>query len=212
MSTLTLHTPHVSIELKTVTFDRLIIQRPDQATLDKTMNVAKTIFIEAFTTTYTGYHKASGSQESIESWLKLSEGLSINQWLSNVFASELEECKLGEKKFIHLLDSKGELLGWISHSPVSPQGDLYLSQCCLSSKWRNKRLATTVFSEVINKGRLSELFPEAKEVKLITRKINEAAKHLYTGAGFIMDETINPETYGESYNDRYVGFRLSIKK
>lgn len=184
--------------------------RPDTEEVKKTAPVAKAIFREAFSTTYTDYHRKSGSAEPIEKWLRLREGLTLEQWLNNTFEAEYEEYNLGKKSFIYLCDSNNNLLGWLSHSPLSVIGDLYLSQCSLEASSRNQKIATTSFSEVFTNGRIKKMFPGVSEVKLITRKINAIACQLYDKAGFKRDETIDPSIYGESYDDRYVGYRLSV--
>lgn len=79
-----------------------------------------------------------------------------------------------------------------------------------SADWRNKKVASTTFAEVIKKNHLHTMFPGVKSVKLIARRINDAAMHLYTGAGFVKGETIDPKVYGESYSDCYLGYRLAV--
>ena len=187
----------------------LIAYRPDAEELNRTAPIAKAIFLEAFATTYREYHQKSGSQDSVEKWLRLKQGLTLEGWLSNVFDDEYEESLAGLKQFVYLADSDGNLVGWLTHSPVSANGDLYLSQCSLEAGSRNQRVATNTFAQAFD---IKKIFPGVKEIKLITRKINLAAQHLYTKAGFIRDETIDPGVYGESYDDRYVGYRLPIKE
>lgn len=184
------------------------IERPDASVIEKTSEVAKAIFAEAFETTYGEYHAKSGSTEPVETWLRLKEGLSLHQWLCNTYDHEVQEYKEGRKGFLHLCKEGGDLVGFLSHDPVSAEGELYLSQCSLEGSVRRRGLATAVFQKVFQENRVQELFPGAKVVKLITREINEAAKHLYQRAGFTMDRAIEPSVYGECYDDRYVGFRL----
>lgn len=201
--------PSFSFTIKPPKDDSLIIYRPDKDIVEKTKDIAKAIFVEAFTTTYTDYHKKSSSADSIEKWLRLKEGLSLKQWLCNTFEGEYEEYKTGLKGFVHIVNLRGELLGWISHSPVSKNGELYLSQCSLEGNSRGKKIATTAFVTAL-KCQLQNMFPGVKEVKLIARKINEVAYRLYTRSGFTKDETIDPAIYGESYDDRYVGYRRTV--
>lgn len=99
----------------------------------------------------------------------------------------------------------------LSHSPVSEKGEVYLSQCSLEAGSRNHKVASTAFGKVLRENSIRQLFPEVKEVKLIARKINTIAHSLYTKAGFTMDETIDPAVYGDSYDDRYIGFRLFLE-
>lgn len=57
-----------SFPLLTVTppnFATLTAYRPEAEEVKKTTQVAKKIFVEAFTTTYTEYHRNSGSSDSI---------------------------------------------------------------------------------------------------------------------------------------------------
>lgn len=199
------------LEIDPQRFPGFTIVRPDLDLVLKTKEIAREIFKEAFTSTYTEYHKQSGSQDSIEAWLKISGGRSVDQWLSETFDEELKEFEQEKKFFIYLVNTEKELLGWLSHSPVSEDGDLYLSQCCLRAEWRRKKVASTAFSRVIKTTEelLFRLFPSIKEVKLIARKINLAAHGLYTGAGFTVDPKIDPKVYGGSYDDRYVGYRLT---
>ena len=183
---------------------------PDLEEMQKTADLAKAIFIEAFSTTYKQYYLSSGSVEPIEKWLRLREGLTLEKWLDNTFDDEFQEYLLGLKSFVYLRDSKNNLIGWLSHSLISEKGDLYLSQCSLEADSRNQKVATAVFVELFKNGCIKALFPEAKEVKLIARKINTIAGHLYLKAGFYKDETIDPSLYGESYDDRYVGYRSAL--
>jgi len=200
-------------EINSQKFPGLTILRPDEDLIEKTKEVAKSIFVEAFTSTYTEYHKQSESKDSIEVWLKLSEGLSVKQWLNQTFDNEFEEYQQGKKAFIYLVNTQEEVLGWLSHSPVSEDGDLYLSQCCLTAKWRNQQVASTAFASIIKAkpDLLSKLFPGIKTVKLIARRINQAAQGLYTKAGFKQDSEIDPKVYGDTYDSRYVGYRLSVE-
>ncbi len=199
-----LHTIHIKAQ-------KLSIVRPDKDTVYKTKDLAKSIFVEAFRTTYTGYHQKSESKLSIEAWLRLKEGYTITSWLEATFDGEFEEFEKGEKDFIHLNDESGTLIGWLSHGKVSEIGDVYLSQCSLEAQSRNQRVASTAFQEVLqNKELIQTVLPGAKEFKLIARKINEYADKLYTQAGFTKDETIDPKVYGESYDDRYVGYRKKL--
>jgi len=190
----------------------MTICRPNLEEMQRTAPIAKTIFLEAFSTTYTEYHCQSGSIEPIEKWLRLRPGLSLQSWLSLVFDEEYEEYLKGSKAFIYLCDSEGTLVGWLSHSPVSEKGEMYLSQCSLEAGSRNHKVATTAFEKTFKGNCLKQLFPDVKEVKLIARKINTIAHRLYTKAGFVMDETIDPAVYGDSYDDRYIGFRLLLEQ
>lgn len=183
---------------------------PDEKMVQTTAFVAREIFVEAFSTTYSEYHRISGSTETLEAWLGLKEGLTVEHWLQNTFDWETEAFQKGEKRFIYLVDSDAKLVGWLSHDPPTPEGDLYLSQCALSADWRNQRVASTAFYKMVSEGHLKTLFPGVKAVKLIARKINAVARQLYTHAGFTLDEAIDPHVYGESYSDRYVGYRLKI--
>lgn len=201
--------PPFSFTIKPPGGAALTVYRPDEATVEKTKATAKEIFVEAFATTYTGYHTNSKSADPIEKWLRLKEGLSLQQWLSNTFDGEYEEYKAGKKGFVYLVNSKGNLMGWLSHSPVSEKGELYLSQCSLEAASRGKKVASTAFAAVFQT-QIHTMFPGLKEVKLIARRINESANWLYTKAGFTRDETINPAVYGDSYDNRYVGFRCTI--
>ena len=189
---------------------QITVYQPEFEEMQRTAPLAKAIFIEAFSTSYTEYHRLSGSMDPIEKWLRLREGLTLESWLDGVFDEEYKEYLAGGKVFLYLCDSQGSLIGWLSHSPVSEKGELYLSQCSLESGCRNQKVATSAFEKVFKGNVIKELFPEAKEVKLITRKINKIAQHLYTKAGFIMDEMIDPVVYGDSYDERYVGFRLPL--
>lgn len=201
---------HAPIKIKVQSFDALTIYRPDDKTVQATSDVAKRIFLEAFTTTYTEYYRKSNSTGPIETWLKLKDGLSLEQWLNDIFDNEINEYKIGKIGFIHLIDSKQNLVGWISHRNVSSEGDLYLSQCSLQAEWRGKKVASSVFSQIIKDNQINKIFQGVKAVKLIARRVNDAAMHLYTGSGFIKDESIDPKVYGDSYNDRYVGYRLLV--
>lgn len=188
-----------------------IILRPDDERVRATADRAKQAFVEAFETNYTRFYNESKSEVSIEQWLRLKSGVTVREWLSETFDEEYQEYKAGAKGFIYLCDCQDNLVGWLSHGQVDEKGDLYLSQCSIEAEWRNQKVSTTAFSQVLNNNQLSTLFPEVKEVKLIVRKVNTLAQQLYSRAGFTRDETINPENYGASYDDRYVGYRLPLK-
>jgi ribosomal protein S18 acetylase RimI-like enzyme len=188
----------------------MTICRPNLEEVQRTASTAKSIFIEAFSTTYTEYHRQSGSTELIEKWLRLRPEMTLHSWLSAVFDDEYEEYLTGRKAFVYLCDSEGALIGWLSHSPVSEKGELYLSQCSLEAGSRNHKVATAAFQKAFKGNYIKQLFPDVKQIKLIARKINTIAYSLYTKAGFIVDETIDPAVYGDSYDDRYVGFRLDL--
>lgn len=201
------------IDIEVPTLDGTLIFRafrPDEETIKSTQAVAKAIFIEAFTTTYTGYFEKSGDTGTVETWLKLKEGVSIQDWLGATYDSEYQEFQDGTKGFIYLSDPSDKLIGWISHSPVSEEGDVYLSQCSLEADSRHKGVATTCFALLMNKEKLEIMAPGVKEIKLIVRRINAIAQKLYTRAGFTCDETIDPHVYGDSYDSRYVGYRLRL--
>jgi len=197
------------LELDT-SLGKMILYRPNLEEMERTAPIAKAIFVEAFSTTYTQCHHQSGAKETIESWLRLRPGLTLQSWLSLVFDEEYEEYLNGSKGFIYLCNSKGALVGWLSHSPVSKTGDLYLSQCSLEAASRNHRVATAAFNKVLEENFIKLLFPDVKEIKLIARKINKIAHCLYTKAGFTVDETIDPTVYDDAYDDRYIGFRLTV--
>lgn len=184
------------------------IQRPDRERIKVTAEVAKRIFVQAFEKSYTRYYDEAQPGVSIEEWLRIKSDL--RGWLGSIFDEEYQECQNGTKGFIHLCDSRNNLVGWLSHSQVDEKGDLYLSQCSLEADWSNKKVSTTAFAEVLNGNHLVTMFPRVKEVKLIVRKINKVAQQLYTRAGFTCDETIRPEDYGSSYDDRYIGFRRRV--
>lgn len=186
------------------------VKRPDKETVEKTKNIAKQIFIEAFSTTYTQYYNDSKVEAPIEKWLVLKDGFTITTWLDATFEGEYEEYLEGKKDFLHLYDEKETLVGWLSHGPVSDKGEMYLSQCSLEAGHRNSKIATTAFSEVIKDDTIKTIFPGVKEVKLIAREINKFAERLYLTAGFTKDRTIDPKIYGECYNDRYVGYRKTL--
>lgn len=181
--------------------------RPNPKEMQQSVGDAKLIFIEAFSTTYTQYHLQSGNSDPIEKWLRLKPGQTLQSWLSRVFDEEYEEYLAGTKNFIYLSDSNGQLIGFLSHSPVSEKGEVYLSLLALAASHRNQKIAT----QLLKADTMKQLFPSAKEFKVITRKINAIAQRLYTHAGFIMDETIDPAVYGDSYDDRYIGFRLTLE-
>ncbi len=189
----------------------LFLYRPSSEEMQKMSPVAKKIFVEAFSTTYREYHLKSGSSDSIEKWLRLRGEVTLEGWLSAVFDDEYQEYLAGTKEFIFFSNAHGDLVGWLSYSPMSAQGELYLSQCSLEAGSRNKKVATSAFAQVLQKDYAKVIFPGAKVLKVITRKINAITKHLFTRAGFIMDETIDPAIYGESYDDRYVGYRLILE-
>ncbi len=188
-----------------------LVYRPDTEEMQRTADLAKRIFQDAFSATYQEYHRQSGSMQTIEEWLRLKEGLSLETWLSHTFDEEYAECLQGLKRMIYLSDVEGNLIGWLSHSPLSEKGDIYLSQCSLEACFHNQRVATTLFAAVVKNDYINEIFPGAKELKLITRKINWAAHCLYIRAGFRLDETLDPGVYGDSYDDRYVGYRLFLE-
>ena len=185
--------------------------RPVLEEVQGTAPLAKAIFIEAFSTTYREYYHRSGSDVSIEEWLRLRKGLTLESWLSATFDEEYEESLSGKKIFLYLRDCEKNLIGWMSHTPVSENGDVYLSQSSLEANSRNLKVATTIFAEFIKDGQIKELFPGAKELKLIVRKINKIARNLYDKAGFTKDENIDPRIYGDSYDERYVGYRLCLE-
>lgn len=189
----------------------LSIYRPSLEELQETIGDAKTIFVEAFSTTYAQYYMDSGSCEPIEQWLRLREELTLESWVNLVFDEEYEEYLNGTKQFIYVRNENGELIGWVSHSPVNENGELYLSQCSLEANSRNRRVSSSAFAKVFGENQIRKIFPNVKVVKLITRKMNSIARNLYTKAGFTMDETIDPSIYGNSYDDRYVGYRLTIE-
>ena len=189
---------------------KMRVYRPSFEEMQETAPIAKAIFVEAFSTTYTEYHRQSGSIEPVEQWLRLREGLTLESWLSNVFDEEYNEYLSGDKAFLYLCESDGSLVGWLSHSPMSKKGEVYLSQCSLEAGSRNQKVATVSFAKALKENAIKQLFPEVKEIKLIARKINTIAHHLYVKAGFIVDETIDPSVYGDSYDDRYIGFRLPL--
>lgn len=184
--------------------------RPDLEDMQRMAPIAKEIFVEAFATTYRGYYQNSGVNIPIEKWLRLKEGLTLETWLSNTFDGEYEEYLLGDKGFIFLCTTDGQLVGWLSHSWLSKNGELYLSQCSLEHGSRNQKVASTVFNEVFKDYYIKNIFPGIKEIKLITRKINTIARSLYIKAGFHEDEEIDPGVYGDSYDDRYIGYRLCL--
>lgn len=188
----------------------LVVYRPSSEEIERRAPSAKEIFVEAFSTTYLDYHLQSGSTDPVEKWLRLKEGLTLESWLSLVFDDEYEEYLAGSKGFLFLCDENGVLLGWLSHSPVSETGELYLSQCSLEAGSRNRRVTGTLFEKALQGSGIKQLFPGVKQVKLITRKVNTVARHLYLKAGFTLDEAIDPSVYGDSYDDRYVGLRLSL--
>jgi hypothetical protein len=202
---------HVLLEVQTP-IGMFIAYRPDLDEMQRTSGLAKAIFQEAFSTTYRDYYRKSGSNESIEKWLRLKEGLTLESWLSNTFDGEYEEYLLGLKGFIYLCDSDGNLVGWLSHSFVSETGEMYLSQCSLEAGSRNQKVTSIIFAETFKNGYIKKIFPGVKVVKLIARKINTIAHRLYTKVGFIMDETIDPSVYGDSYDDRYVGYQLILEE
>lgn len=189
---------------------RFFAYRPNLEEMEKIAPIAKEIFVEAFSTTYRGYYQNSGASVPIEKWLRLKEGFTLETWLCATFDGEYEEYLLGDKEFIFLCSSEGELIGWLSHTRLSENGELYLSQCSLEHGSRNHKVATTVFNEVFKDHYIKNIFPGIKEIKLIARKINTIARGLYIKAGFHEDEMIDPSIYGDSYDDRYIGYRLSL--
>lgn len=187
------------------------LYRPDLMIIEKTREMAKEIFIEAFETTYTTYYVESGTTLSIEEWLRLKDGLKMRDWLSLTFDEEYNECLSGEKGIIYLKTQADPLIAWASHSALSPTGELYLSQCCISERWRGKGIPSSIFFDLMKSPHIiHQMFSGIKEVKVITRKINTAANRLYTGAGLIRDETLDPSVYGDAYDDRYIGYRLIL--
>lgn len=196
---LDLPTPIGTISISRPEVDEMMLHAPR----------AKAIFVEAFASTYREYHQNSQSTESIEKWLRLKNGHTIESWLSQVFDDEYQEYIYGTKQFIFIRNNE-KLIGWFSYSPLSENGEIYLSQCSLEASYRDQKVASTAFARAFKDKLVLNLFPGVKEIKLITRKINARAKKLYLSVGFIMDETIDPSIYGESYDDRYVGFRLSF--
>lgn len=199
----------ILLEVKTPIGD-CVAYRPDFEEIQNTAALAKAIFVEAFSTSYTHYHRHSGSVDAIEKWLRLSEGLTLETWLSKTFDGEYNECLSGKKSFIYLRDANQKLIGWLSHSPVSEEGDVYLSQCSLEADSRYKKVATTIFAETFKKELIQNIFPGVKELKLIARKINKIACQLYEKAEFERDDKIDPHVYGDDYDDRYVGFRKVV--
>lgn len=187
-----------------------IAYRPDRAEVEKTAHLAREIFTEAFATTYTEYHRRSGSLEPITTWLRLKEGLTLQTWLEATFDDEYQDYLEGKKQFAYLRAPDNRLIGWLSHGLVDEHGDIYFSQCSLEGSMRNQKIAKTVFSRVFHDYDIQEIFPGVKQVKLIARRINEIADKLYTGVGFTKDETIDPSVYGESYDSRYVGYRMVV--
>lgn len=185
------------------------ISRPDKEGLRAVSEIAKNIFIEAIGTTYTQYYQESKSIFSIEKWLQLKEGISFKAWIESVYEGEYNDFLEGKKIFLFLHNANEELIGWATHSPISKNGDLYVSQCCLKSEWRNRKVASQLVSTLLKqKDTISLVFPKMSIIKLITRRINEAANRLYTNSGFTRDEKMDPSIYGDDYDDRYVGFRL----
>ncbi len=189
----------------------LSVSRPSKEHAAKTKEIAKKIFVEAFSTTYTQYHINSKSVDTIEKWLRLRDGFTLNSWLEATFEGDYTEFTEGKKEFVYLTDENENLLGWLTHTPVSKTGEVYLSQCSLEADSRNKKIATTGISEALSKENLEAIFPKVTEIKLITRKINEYARRLYTNAGFHEDLQISPAQYGDDYDDRYVGYRMTIE-
>ena len=68
----------------------MTIRRPSREEVEKTAAVAKSIFVEAFTTTYMDYYRQSESKDPIEKWLRLKPGVTFGSWLSNVFDEEYD--------------------------------------------------------------------------------------------------------------------------
>ncbi|MBS0634011.1 MAG: hypothetical protein JSR37_00930 [Verrucomicrobia bacterium] len=198
------------LTVKTANGKQFAVVRPDKEAVERTKKVAKETFIEAFTTTYTQYHKESGDKGPIEVWLGKKEGYTIDQWLSDTFEGEYTEYLEGKKFFVHLYDEQNNLAGWLSHGPVSETGEMYLSQCSLEAASRGQRVASEAFAEVLQNKTYETIFPGVKVVKLIAREINKIAERLYLGAGFTKDTTIDPKIYGESYGPLYVGYRKEL--
>lgn len=190
---------------------KFIAYRPNLEDMQRTSRAAKNIFVEAFSSTYREYHQNSKAALPIEKWLRLKEGLTLETWLSNTFDGEYEEYLKGAKEFIFLCTKEGQLVGWLSHSMLSKDGELYLSQCSLEHASRNQKVASTVFHEVFKDHHIKNIFPGITEIKLITRKINTIARSLYIKARFHEDEQLDPRVYGESYDDRYIGYRLDLR-
>lgn len=69
-----------------------------------------------------------------------------------------------------------------------------------------------IFTEIFKDNQTEKPFPGIRELKLIVRKVNKIARHLYERTGFIADETLNPKIYGNSYNERYMGYHLTLIK
>lgn len=209
--TLPLTSAESFVEVET-SFGTVLVYRPSLEEIEKTASLAKAIFQEAFATTYREYHQQSGTVEPIETWLRLKDGMTLESWLSQTFDEEYEEYLKGDKGFIYLCTSSGYFIGWLSHSNMNEKGDVYLSQCSFEAGSRHQKIATTVLLKALEQENIKKIFPGVKELKLITRKINAIARHLFTRAGFTMDETINPNVYGDSYDDRYIGYRLMIQE
>jgi ribosomal protein S18 acetylase RimI-like enzyme len=188
----------------------LTVRRPSMEEMVRTATEAKSIFMESFSTNYTEYYRQSGSTDSIERWLRLKPGLNFCTWLSAVFDEEYNDCSSGKKSFLYLCGPNGKLIGWISHTPVSEKGEVYFSTLTLEAAVRCHRVATAAIAEGLKINTFRQLFPGAKEIRIITRKINVIAQRLYLKAGFTQDEAIDPSVYGECYDDRYIGFRLAL--
>ena len=186
------------------------IERPSEEEVNRTAGVAKEIFVNAFTKKYREYHTAAKTEQSIEEWLRLKTGVVFKDWLETTFDEELQEYRDGKKGMIYLTDEQGRLVAWLSHSAVDEKGDVYLSQCSLEAESQDKKIASTAFAEVINTNNILTLFPGAKKLKLIARKVNTSADHLYIKAGFKRNDTITPSDYGASYDDRYVGYQKDV--
>lgn len=205
-----LHFP-ILLEVETP-IGKVVAYEPDSEEMHKSAAFIKSLYIEAFLTTYTKYHRESGSTESIEKWLGLKENLTLARWLENGFDEEYREYFLGDKKFIFLRNYEGALIAWMSYSPLNEKGAIYLSQCSLEAKYRRQGVASSVFFQGLKQDQIQKIFPGAKEINLVTRKINVAAQHLYTKAGFILDETMDPSIYGSCYGDRYVCYKRSLEQ
>lgn len=188
------------------------IARPEDKHVIQTRQRMKDCFVTAFSANYTRYHGESKSALPVEEWLRLRKGVTFTAWLEETFDEEFAEFKEGTKGFLQLSDEKEQLIGWLSHSAVGRNGDVYLSQCSLDTKWQNQRVATTAFKAMMESQAFRTLFPGVTAFKLIVRKINTIALQLYKSAGFVINEHIDPKVYGSSYDDRYVGCQLTLNK
>ena len=186
------------------------IYQPDFHEVQQKSSEAKAIFLEAVSTTYRAYHRDSGSVETIEKWLRLKDRITLEEWLCQTYDDEYEEYLAGIKGFIYFSDSLGNLIGWLSHGMVAEDGDVYLSQCTIKVMARHQKIATFALAGALQNGNIQLIFPGVKQLKVITRKINKIARHLFTSAGYTLDESIDPSIYGDGYDDRYVGYRLKV--